>query len=629
MKNKELTKNILKGVAAVVLVTLTAYMFPRYQHSFAYRYEVGKPWRYDRLVADFDFPVYKSQEQLNREQEEVLREVEPCFMFVENRPHSPLVMSAQERDRLQEEGIEYVAVVTGQVSQTYSLRQILTPKAAYVALGEEVEINLIPDTATTNQLRQDVIRNISLTRGVVQTGEKIIDKGDIVDEHVANILNSLQLAYEKNHSTKRLSTWSITGEVAVVMLCLLMFGLYLFVFRKQLWDDTKSIIFFCLLSTILIVLTCLLLRYTSLSIYLIPFAWIPVLVRSFYDARTALVLHITTILILSLAVPDSFEFVLIQIMVGMVAVSSLKEMTQRAQLAHTSGWIFVAYVVIYTAFVLGTTGSLHNINPWNYLYFAINAVLIIGSYGLIYLFERLFHLLSPITLVELTDINSSLLLEFAEKAPGSFQHSMQVSTLAMEAAKRIGAKSLLVRTGALYHDIGKMNNAAYFTENQQDGVNPLLDMTPQEAAKVVMAHVTDGVIIANAHHLPQVIVNFIQTHHGTSLTRYFYNTAVNNGGKVNEADFRYSGIKPTTREAAILMMADAVEARSRSLKDYTEESVNAMVDDMIDMQIREGQFSETPLSFRDMETIRKVFKERLLAMNHHRVKYPTIQDSNQ
>ncbi len=625
MKLTTVTKNILKGSLYVLLVAVTVYLYPRYQHSFAYRYEVGKPWSYNKLVADFDFPVYKSAEQLEDEKAEVLCEMVPYFAYVEGQPRTPLVIAADELERLQDDGYDRLAILQKQVAHTYSLDKVYTPKSAYLAFGENMSVNIVPDTAATNQLCRELIGSISLTHGMVQAGEKIIDKGEIVDEQTEAILYSLRKAMEQSQSPKLLSIWVTVGNLVLVCLYLLMLVLYLYVFRPQFFGDTKVLLFFTLLPMLIIVLTCLEVRYTNWSIYLIPVVWIPVLIHAFFDARTALFVHLVTVMILSLAVPNSFEFLVLQVAAGMVAVASMKEMTRRAQLAQTAGWILLTYVVAYTAFVLCTSGSWSQINPWMYLYFGINAILVIFAYGLLYLVERVFRLISPITLVELTDINSSLLLEFAEKAPGSFQHSMQVSTLAMEAAKRVGANSLLVRTGALYHDIGKMNHASLFVENQQEGENPLLNMDPQQAAKMVIAHVADGVAIAKAYHLPQVIINFIETHHGSSLARYFYNTEVNRKGEANEQDFRYPDAKPTTREAAILMMADAVEARSRSLRHFTEESINEAVDDMINQQINDGQFSETPISFRDVEIIRQVFKERLLMINHQRIKYPTIE----
>ena len=354
----------------------------------------------------------------------------------------------------------------------------------------------------------------------------------------------------------------------------------------------------------------------------------PILTRVFFDSRTALFLHFTTILITSIIVPAPVEFFFIQIVVGMVAVSSLKDMTRRAQLVQTAGWILLTQTVAYTSITFAQTGSLTAIDGWTYLYFFICALLTIGCYGLIYTFEKLFRFISSITLIELTDINSELLHTLAERAPGTFQHSMQVSNLAAEAAKAIGANALLVRTGALYHDIGKMTDPLYYTENQQGVDNPLLKMDPRDAAQVVIAHVSEGEKIARRNRLPEVVINFITTHHGTSLVRYFYNTYVNEHPKekVDATLFQYPGPKPTTREGAILMMADAIEARSRSLDEFTEEAISQVVDQMIDAQIADSQFAETPLSFKDVEEIRRIFKSRLITMNHHRITYPTLNN---
>ncbi len=627
MKLTTLTRNIVKVLAFVILGAATVYLYPRYDSSFPYRYEVGKPWAYDRIVAEHDFPIYKSEQQLAKEQDEVLRDFTPYYKYIPGQPLTPLVASLQDREQLLKEHVERVAIVNNKVSTTYPLSDIYTPKSAYVAFAQNYTPNIVRDTVTTEQLRNALLSGISLTCGVVQAGEKVVDRGDIITDEIATILQSMKIAYDQEHTTGKQTVFSIIGEITLVCLLLLLFVIYLYIFRPAFLNELQTMLFFPILSGLIIIISLLVLRYTPLAVYLIPFAWVPIITRVFYDSRTALFLHIITVLLVAPAVPDSLEFIMLQFAAGMVAVAGLKDMTKRAQLAQTAGWILVTYAVTYTAFIFSTTGDWHNLDFRNYICFGINSILIICAYGLIYLFERTFHLLSSITLVELTDINSSLLMDFAQKAPGSFQHSMQVSTLAMEAAKKIGAKSLLVRTGALYHDIGKLAHPEFFTENQPEGQNPLLDMTPEQAAHIVISHVTDGVKIAQRNKLPEVLINFIVSHHGTSLTRYFYNTAVNNaepGTSVNPELFRYPGPKPNTKEAAILMMADAVEARSRSLKNYTELAINTMVDDMIDQQIAEGQFAQTPLSFKDVEDIKTVFKERLLAINHHRIKYPAI-----
>lgn len=384
---------------------------------------------------------------------------------------------------------------------------------------------------------------------------------------------------------------------------------------------------------IIISVAFLVLQYAPVGyIYLIPFAWCPIIARVFYDSRTAIFVHLITVFIVSLVAPAPYTFLFVQALTGIVAVFSLRDMTQRAQLAKTAAFILITYAVLYTASTMLVSGSITDVEYRYYFYFAINAVLVICSYGLIFLFERGFGLVSNITLVELTNVNSNLMLEFAEKAPGTFQHSLQVSNLATEAAKRIGAKVLLVRTGALYHDIGKMTQPEYFIENQT-GTNPLQSMPYAEAAKVIINHVEEGERIARKHRLPEVIIHFIRSHHGTSVTRYFYNTAVNaakaagkTAADVRKEDYAYPGPKPSTKEAAILMMADAIEARSRSLSELTEQSISEMVDQMIDMQVADGQFSETVLSFKDLEDIRAIFKQKLIEINHHRITYPTIEE---
>ena len=411
--------------------------------------------------------------------------------------------------------------------------------------------------------------------------------------------------------------------LVVLFLCLLV--IYLYVFRLNYLQSTSTVLFYCLQIFIVIALACLALRF-NLSVYLIPFAWVPILTRVFLDSRTALFLHITTILIASIVVPAPVEFFFIQIVVGMVAVSSLSDMTRRAQLVQTAAWILLSQVVSYTAITFAQTGAITAIDPWMYFYFFICALLTVGCYGLIYTFEKMFHFVSSITLVELTDINSDLLHQLAEKAPGTFQHSMQVSNLAAEAAKAIGANALLVRTGALYHEIGKTVEPLYLVENQPGVENPLLKMDPRDAAQVIISHVSEGEKLARKHHLPEAIINFITTHHGTSLVRYFYNTYCNEhpNEKVDESLFRYPGPRPTTVEGAVLMMADAIEARSRSLTDFSEASIAQAVNQMIESQIADGQFAETKLSFKDVEDIRRVFTSRLTAMNHHRISYPTL-----
>ena len=623
--NKENLQTAFRLSVFMLLAAVIVLLFPRYNNAFRYHFELGKPWGYSTLTADFDFPIYKTDEQMAREQRQMLSTFSPSFRYIRGAQRQVLVVSLQDMEWLQEENFGRIAVVQGRVSKTYPVSEIYTPKSAYDHYRYDCNQNLVLDTALTAQMKEKLLSSLSPTQGLIQKGEKIIGNGEIVTERTYQILQSLRRAYDDESLGSEQRTLSVLGEAMLVVLFLCLFVVYLYVFRIQYLRSTATVLFFSLLMFIVIALACLALRF-HLSVYLIPFAWVPILTRVFFDSRTALFLHFTTILISSIVVPAPVEFFFLQIVVGMVAVSSLSDMTRRAQLVQTAAWILFAQTVAYTAITFAQTGALASINPWMYLYFFICALLTVGCYGLIYLFEKLFRFISSITLVELTDINSELLHTLAERAPGTFQHSMQVSNLAAEAAKTIGANALLVRTGALYHDIGKITDPLYFVENQNGVENPLLQMDPRDAAQVIISHVTEGEQIARRNHLPEVVINFITTHHGTSLVRYFYNTYANAhpGEQVDQTLFRYRGTKPSTKEAAILMMADAVEARSRSLSDFSEESIRTAVNQMIDSQIADGQFAETPLSFKDVEDIRRVFVTRLSAMNHHRISYPTL-----
>ena len=625
----------LQVLSFALLAALSIYLAPKYSNPFKYHFEVGQPWAYGLVTAESNFAIYKTDAQLAIEQQQILRDYAPCYVLDTVALHDHLyVLPLSEMDRLCSLGCSKVSVLHNRVATQIPVANLYTPKTAYEKTHKNIVPNLQYDSITSENMRQNLLSSISLTEGVVQAGEKIIDTGEIVSEHTYQILESLRRTIEEQNISHRQSFTSTIGVSVYIVILVALFGLYLYTYRRKLLDNLRNILFFTILMALVISAAFLVLRHFSASyIFLIPFAWVPIIARVFYDSRTAIFIHIITVFIVSIAAPAPYVFILLQVITGIVAVISLRDMTQRAQLAQTALFTFLMYSVVYTATTLLVTGSITNVEYNYYIYFAVNAVLVICAYGLIFLFERTFGLVSNITLVELTNVNSNLMLEFAEKAPGTFQHSLQVSNLATEAAKRIGAKVLLVRTGALYHDIGKMLHPEYFIENQS-GVNPLQSMPYTEAAKVIISHVEDGERIARKHHLPELIVHFIRSHHGTSVTRYFYNSAVNaakSEGKsiadIRKEDYAYPGPKPSTKEAAILMMADAIEARSRSLSEMTEQTISDMVDQMIDLQVADGQFAETVLSFKDLEDIRAVFKQKLIEINHHRIVYPTIEES--
>lgn len=632
---KPALKISLQILAFVILAALSIYLLPRQQHSVSFDYTVGRPWGYGLLKADMDFPILKTEAELSVERARLLKDFVPVY-----KPQIPLdstglyILSVDEMARVEKNGWQYIKVAENNVSNMVPLQDLHTPKTAYQLTGKNLPVNIIYDTIKSESIRDEYLEDMSLVHGMVFKGTKIVDSGEIVTDEIAQIILSFSEAKNNSSNPKSQSLMPTFASAICVVCLLLIFFLYLFTYRRKLLDNLRNVLFFTILMAIIISAAFVLLAYVDAHeyVYLIPFVWAPIIARVFYDSRTAIFLHIITVSIVSLAVTMPYVFLLTQVLVGIVAVISLRDMTQRAQLAQTAAFVLISYSLIYTALHVLTAGDWQSINWHFYVLFAVNAVLVICAYGLIFLFERGFGLLSSITLVELTNVNSNLMLQFAEKAPGTFQHSLQVSNLATEAAKRIGAKVLLVRTGALYHDIGKMSNANYFIENQSEGNNPLIGMETAAAAKVVIEHVVEGERIARQHNLPELIVHFIRSHHGNSLTRYFYNTAINQAKQagldpstVDAAEYSYPGPKPSTKEAAIIMMADAIEARSRSLKEMTPQSISDMVDDMINMQMQDGQLAETPLSFKDLEDVRVVFKQKLLEINHHRIIYPKVE----
>ena len=630
MKHLHIPSNVIKIAAFAVVVALVVYFFPGAESDAKFHFQEGKPWNYGLVTAPYDFPIYKTAEQIRQDQNEVLRNFTPYFRFVPDANKNHLIVSLQDMTMLQQNGYQHISIINGKrVESVIACEQLLTPKTAFLSLGREMSPTLQYDSVTSQQMKAGILSDIAPTEGMVQKGEKVIDKGEIVTSEAYQMLISLMKADEEKHANRNSQWANRLGAGLMAAFILGIFVVYLLVFRKRIWVDTRAILLFCMLMSITVVGAFLTVHseHSSFILSLLPFTWVPIIARVFYDSRSAMMLHITTILIVSLAVTVPYQFVVIQLCAGAVVIASLKDMSQRAQLATTAGLTLLTMSAVYTCLMLVTNGSLKLIDWHNYLAFIINAMLVICVYGLVYLIEKMFHLVSNLTLVELANINSNLMHDFAERAPGTFQHSLQVSNLATEAAKRIGAKVQLVRTGALYHDLGKLAHPQLFTENQGGGPNPLMMMSNREAAQTVIQHVRDGEQLARKRHLPEAVIHFITTHHGTSLVRYFYNSEAlkNPDEQVDEADFRYPGPQPDTKETAILMMADAVEARSRSLNEYTEASIRAMVNDMIETQVRDGQFAHTPLSFRDVEQIKQVFIDRLIIMNHHRIQYPTLK----
>jgi len=420
---------------------------------------------------------------------------------------------------------------------------------------------------------------------------------------------------------------SFTGLTLIIAGIFCCFGFYLKTFNKEIFYSRKDLIFILLAILSICILSELCLRYGFINIYIIPFALIPIVTGIFLNSHIALITHLTTVIVCSLMALAPYDFLLIQGITGIVAVVSIKDLSQRSHLIKCSFMVLISYIVLYMSLLLYNFGNFSGINWMMMLYFGINFILLMFSYIVIYVLEKLFGYLSPITLVELSNINHPLLKRLSEVAPGTFQHSMQVSTLAAEAGKRIGANTQLIRTGTLYHDIGKSNNPEYFTENQAGGVNPHAKESFEESARIIIAHVHDGVKMAEKAHLPRAIINFITTHHGKSKTKYFYNTFRNEfpDKPIDEQAFTYPGPNPFTKETAIVMLADSVEAASRSLKEYTPESIKELINKIINDKINEGLLKESPLTFKDLEKVKESFLDSLLTINHSRISYPELK----
>lgn len=674
-------QTIFQSLFFIAAVLLTLYFFPR-EGKFRYHFQEGKPWRYGLLTASFDFPIYKSSIQIKTEQDSVLKDFQPFYTFNPNiatkqseslqiayktslksklptylynllqkeiqEVYQQGIVSSNDYERLQKEKITAIRVLENNVSKTYLMSSLLSPRMAYEKIIENLPDegsrslvhdcnlnnylveNLSFDAGTTQKAKDELLQRISISSGVVQAGERIIDRGEIVSPHTYQILKSLETVTLKKTINLDRREITILGEAIVIICLYVFFYLFLALFRPQIFNDARRLGFLL----IMIVGVTLTAYFTSqlkvLGIYIVPFAILPIIVVTFIDSRTALYAHLITILLCAFVAPFAMEFIFLQIIIGMTAIDTLSDLVKRSQLVRCAILVFIAYSISYLGYTLLSEGDWIKIN-WNmFAYFGGSCILLLFAYLLIYLLEKTFGFVSNVTLVELSDINSPILRQLSEICPGTFQHSMQVSNLAAEAAIKIGANAQLVRTGALYHDIGKLGNPAFFTENQS-GVNPHQAISYEQSAQIIIQHIKDGLKMADKLMLPQAIKDFISTHHGKSKTKYFYNSFKNEfpDFKINEESFTYPGPNPFTKETAILMMADSVEAASRSLKEYTEESIAKLVNNIIDGQIADGLMKDAPISFRDVETIKSVFIEKLKTMYHTRISYPELKKSEE
>ena len=672
-------KNLIyKSLIFIATVSVIVYFLPN-EGKFSYQFDINKPWKYGLLQASFDFPIYKNDIQVQKEQDSILADYQPYFQIDKETEKNILsklredynktlrhelpgtdyvryiertlkslyengIIAGNDLKRMEEDSIITIRLVDKNVATSRFIDQLYTVKEAYeyllnadtthykkkilqqCNLNNYITPNLIYDEEKSEAAQKDLLSNISWANGFVLNGQKIIDRGEIVNEQTYNILESLRKEWEKRSDSVQEKRLTLAGQILYVGIFLFCFMAYLELFRADYYERKGTLTLLFALIVFFPVLSSIIVEQNLSSIYVVPFAMIPIIVRVFLDSRTAFMAHVTIILLCSITLRFPHEFILLQVVAGMVAIYSLRELSQRSQLLRTALVVFISYALLYFAFELIHEDDLTKLNTRMYIYFMINGILLLFAYPLLFLLEKTFGFTSDVTLVELSNINNSLLREMSEVAPGTFQHSLQMANLAAAAANKIGGKSQLVRTGALYHDIGKMVNPAFFTENQS-GVNPHKSLSYEQSAQVIISHITDGLKLAEKHNLPKVIKDFISTHHGRGLTKYFYISYKNEhpDEEVDQEKFRYPGPNPFTKEQAILMMADSVEAASRSLPEYTEESISTLVDKIIDTQVSEGFFKECPITFKDIAMVKALFKEKLKTMYHTRISYPELK----
>ena len=661
------------------LVFLTSFIIiwflPR-NEAKQYAYEIGEPWHYGTLIAKFDFPVYKTDETVQRERDSLLHSFQPYYNYdnsVESVQTAKLrvelakagtlppgfaqalieklhqlyqtgIMGTPQYNSFNNDTTSQIRVVFGKDAESRKVSLIYSTMTAYELLLDDSYLskerllmqrlnmndyimpNLILDRNRTETARNDLLSGITPASGMVMAGQKIIGQGDMVDDYNYRVLNSMEKEIDRRQAGKSQITRHFVGNIIYVIAFMLLFTLYLTLFRRDYFSKPRCVAMLYTFIALFPLCVSLMMEhsYFSFSVYVLPFAMGPIFVRIFLDSRTAFVTHLITVLISACAPRYQFDFIIIQTIAGLIAIYSLREVSTRSQIFRTALWVFVATCAMYFALKLMESNGDMRFGRSMYYHFLINGVLLLLAYPLMFVVEKTFGFVSVLTLIELSDTNKGLLRKLSEIAPGTFQHSITVGNLASEIANKIGAKATLARTGALYHDIGKIKNPAFFTENQQGGMNPHDNLTEKESARIIIAHVTDGVKLAEEYDLPVVIRDFILTHHGCGMSKYFYIKYQNEHPNevVDKSPFTYPGPNPSTREQAILMMADSCEAASHSLKEYTEESIAKLVNQLVDQQVKDGLFSECKITFYDIAVAKQVLIERLKAIYHTRIKYP-------
>lgn len=679
--NSNIAKSKLKGAftligTVIVVVLLLVYFLPR-ETKFGYEYEQGRPWRYNSLIATFDFPVYKTPDEVKAERDSALSQFQPfytedvqiaqrqiaafetawragrfgdvpahCLNHVDKMlrgVYEAGMVPSADLSQMAKERTPGVRVVEGTEAVTRPITELYSTRSAYeyivyadtinfprellarCNINEYLSPNLSIDSAKTSAVREDLLAAVSPASGMVQSGQRIIDRGEIISAEQYKILQSFERETVRRNDPSKGMWQVVTGQVIFVLCVIVAFVFYLRLFRREYLRSPHSILLLSSLIAIFPLITYAMVDQKFLNVYMVPYAMVPIFVRIFMDSRTAFMTMVCSVILSSFALHSNYEFVVVQFMSGMTAIYALRDLTERSQLLRVALAVFVTSSAIMLGYDLSQGIEFSHLDRSMYVYNAVNGVLLLFAYPLLYMIEKLFGFTSSVTLVELSNTNNSVLRRMSKVAQGTFVHSLQVANLAAEVADKIGAKPQLVRTGALYHDIGKMLNPAFFTENQT-GVNPHDELTEERSAQIIISHVTEGLKLADKYHLPKVIRDFISTHHGRSQVKYFYIQWKNKhqGEEPDAKFFTYPGPNPFTREQAILMMCDAVEASSRSLKEFTEESIKELVNRIIDGQVQAGYFRECPITFRDIADAKRVLAESLKTIYHTRIAYPEL-----
>ncbi|MBK6966560.1 MAG: HDIG domain-containing protein [Bacteroidales bacterium] len=669
-----------------MVIWLLIMIFPR-EGKFRYEYQRGKPWQHDDLISPVDFAILKPETELKTEQEAALRDARPYFqrlrgladqqmnylinsfdkawvsrygrqagdnatrqaeleviisvldtLFshgiiniineIENKPSNYEIFIVEGNTASRVPLSRLFTITSAEIYVTRQLAQV-NPEHAEMLSGlllNALKQNIVFDPENTRRAREALVSEIPNSRGMVQSGEKIIMKGELVNAEKFQILESLRSDYEQRLGSNFRYSNILLGQSLLISLTMVAFILFMISFRRDVFAENKKLIILLLTIYCMVALASLTIASTPNLLMLLPFCLVPIVIRVFFDTRLALFVHIVTLVLTGFMVPSGFEFIFQQLITGIIAIISVAELRRRAQFFITALAIFVTYSAIYIGMLLIQDGSLANLDNSSFLLYGGSALFTLFSYPIIFVFEKLFGMVTDVTLMELSDTNRPLLRQLSLYAPGTFQHSMQVANIAEAAIYEIGGNTLLVRAGALYHDIGKIEMPMYFIENQASGVNPHDELSFEESAAIIVSHVIKGVEKAKKHKLPEVLVDFIRTHHGTRMVEYFYNRQRidNPDMEVSDKLFRYPGPVPFSKETSVLMMADSVEAASRSVKVPTAASIAQLVDKIIDGQIETHQFVNSDLTLKDITRIKKILKKKLMSIYHVRIEYPTL-----